>query len=115
MKRSYLMKNWKSNEYATAALLGGKRRRQRKYKKQGPDVNLDVANVEVKTRAVVPKWLREALAKCSEASQSQSQDKLSIIFWIQDGQPINEGLAVMSVAQARILIDAYRSMLQLAK
>jgi len=105
MARSYLMKSWKSNEYATAALLGGKRRRMRKYKKQGPDVNLDVANVEVKTRAVVPKWLCEALAKCSAASQN----KLSMIFWIQDGQPINESLAVMSVAQAKMLIDLYRS------
>lgn len=99
------MQNWKANEYATAKLLRGKRRPQRRYRKQGADVNLDVAEVEVKTRKVLPKWLVRALAKVQHPS------KLSLIFWIQDGLPINEGMAVMSVSQARMLMDLYRSSL----
>jgi hypothetical protein len=99
------MKSWKANEYATAKLLGGKRRRQRLYKKQGADVNLDVADIEVKTRKVLPKWLVAALSKIS------SPVKLSLIFWIKDGEPIDQGLAVMSVHQARMLLDLYRSSL----
>lgn len=99
-------RSWKSAEYDTAKLFRGKRSPMRRFHAQGADVKLDVAHVEVKSRAMLPSWLTRPLLKC----QLNSRKKIAMVLWKVLDSPIQEAVVVMSVTDAKNLIECYREM-----
>lgn len=90
------MKSWKAGERVIAARLGGVRvpitGRQR-------GATADVAHedlaVEVKTRATIPGWLREAM---EQAEASARNDQLPIAVIHQDRSEYASSLVVLRLA-----------------
>src|SRR5690349_13210125 len=101
------MELWKKAEYETATMFSGRRRKMKRYRKQGPDVKLDVGNVEVKQRATIPKWISNPFLKYSQ----QVASGLFFLLIVPKHQPATEGLVVMKASQASMLLKLYRQSL----
>ena len=102
------MKSWKALEYKVADYFGGKRRKQYKYYVQGPDVNQPVADIEVKLRGQLPKWIQQYLSKCRNFSKS----KLAIVLLYEktkEGKEPNaaDGIALIGASDLKLLLEAF--------
>ena len=94
------MKRWKAREYSAASYFGGRRRRQKKYHKQGPDVKTKNAEIEIKTRIRLPKWLIEPLEKTAK----WNSQKLPVVIWYQKNMRVEDGVAVLPAKFLRQLL-----------
>lgn len=96
------MQQWKKNEYQVAKMFGGKRRRQQKWYKQGPDTFNESAEIEVKTRNEIPTWLTNPLKKTALFAGSR---KTPICIWIEMEQDPEDGIAVLYARDLKALLD----------
>ena len=95
------MHSWKVNEYEVAKYFNGKRRPQHKYKQQGNDVWNEVAEIEVKTRKSLPKWMIAAYLKARSRSPL---GRIPVIVLMLPDQSPEDALVLVSGKDLRTLM-----------
>lgn len=87
---------WKRTERRVAAVLGGQRIPITGRK--GPDVSHPLLAIEVKHRAVLPQWLRAAVA---QAVACAGRDQLPVAVLHEAGQHHSEHMVVLRLRDFR--------------
>jgi hypothetical protein len=89
-------KAWKNTERRIGALLGGERvpvtGRQRG---SAPDVAHPMLAIEVKHRAVLPSWIRDAMQQAKASARGQ---QLPIVVLHQSGDPFLHAWVVLELS-----------------
>lgn len=96
------MQTWKAYEYEFAKFFGARRRKMRKYVVQGPDLDYEFADIEVKTRKSIPGWITKPLRKTKKWSKS----KIAAVVYVNPGSPVEDGLVVLEAPDFRILLQS---------
>lgn len=97
--------DWRILEAKVAEYFEATRRKMRRYKVQGPDINHPVADIEVKLRAHLPKWTTEIIEK----AEKWNTTKLTAVVLYEKGSEAPEsGIAILRTPDLKILLEAYQ-------